>query len=48
MIFYWDDFSSQIFNLIYEGTVAWERSDEIWKITIYEDILYFENIESIQ
>ena len=32
----------------YGGKVVWERSDEIWKTTIYEDILYFENMESIQ
>ena len=31
----------------YWGIVVWERSDEIWKITIYEDILYFDDIESI-
>lgn len=31
----------------YGGVVVWEKSDEIWKITIYEDILYFANIESI-
>lgn len=31
----------------YGGVVVWEKSDETWKITIYEDILYFENIESI-
>ena len=31
----------------YGGVVVWERSDEIGEIIIYEDILYFENIESI-
>lgn len=31
----------------YGGTVVWERSDEIGEITIYEDILYFDNIELI-
>ena len=31
----------------YGWTVVWERSDEIWKITIYEDILYFDDIESV-
>ena len=31
----------------YGGIIVWERSDEIWKITIHEYILYFENIESI-
>ena len=31
----------------YGWTVVWERSDEIWKITICEDILYFEDIKSI-
>ena len=32
----------------YWGKFVWERSDEIWKITIHEDILYFENIKSIK
>ena len=31
----------------YGWTVVWERTDEIWKITIHEDILYFDNIKSI-
>lgn len=31
----------------YGGIIVWERSDEIGEITIYEDILYFDNIESI-
>ena len=31
----------------YWGKVVWEKSDQIWKITIHEDILYFDNIEPI-
>ena len=31
----------------YGWKVVWERYDEIWKIRIHENILYFENIESI-
>jgi ribosomal protein S18 acetylase RimI-like enzyme len=31
----------------YGGFVVWEKSDKAWKITIYEDILFFKNIELI-
>jgi ribosomal protein S18 acetylase RimI-like enzyme len=30
------------------GKVIWERFDNIGKITIHEDIMYFENIKSIR
>ena len=31
----------------YGGIVVWERCDEVGKIKLHEDILYFKNIESI-
>lgn len=31
----------------YGWIVIWERSDTMWKITIHENILYFDNIKSI-